>query len=246
MLAVSETSPVLDTSQERTLESVRTGYTHFAEGDVLFAKITPCMENGKGAVATGLRRRAWLRDDGIARRPSARRDSSALPLPLPCAAFRPQGGEGELHRLGRPGSCADELHGRTGSSSSADSPSSGGLWRSWRRCWAKWTPASSGWRRFRVLLKRFRQSVLAAACSGRLTADWRATKLARIARGSTTRKARRDAGGVSPNCRDDWLGRPSVTSQVASGARAGEEVPGDFHPSTKMTADFEADRHWKL
>ena len=28
------------------------------------------------------------------------------------------------------------------------SPSSGGLWRSWRRCWAKWTPASSGWRRF--------------------------------------------------------------------------------------------------
>lgn len=30
------------------------GYTRFREGDVLFAKITPCMENGKGAVARGL------------------------------------------------------------------------------------------------------------------------------------------------------------------------------------------------
>ena len=33
-------------------------------------------------------------------------------------------------------------------SSFRHSPSSGGLWRSWRHCWAKWTPASSGWRRF--------------------------------------------------------------------------------------------------
>jgi type I restriction enzyme S subunit len=55
MPAVSESSPHLDTSQERALEAVRTGYTHFADGDVLFAKTTPCMENGTGAVATGLR-----------------------------------------------------------------------------------------------------------------------------------------------------------------------------------------------
>jgi len=34
--------------------SVMTGYTRFLEGDVLFAKITPCMENGKGAIAEGL------------------------------------------------------------------------------------------------------------------------------------------------------------------------------------------------
>ena len=30
------------------------GYTKFVENDVLFAKITPCMENGKGAIAKGL------------------------------------------------------------------------------------------------------------------------------------------------------------------------------------------------
>jgi type I restriction enzyme S subunit len=39
----------------RTLRSVRHGYTAFAEGDVLFAKITPCMENGKGARVKRLR-----------------------------------------------------------------------------------------------------------------------------------------------------------------------------------------------
>jgi type I restriction enzyme, S subunit len=35
-------------------DSVKLGLTRFAEGDVLFAKITPCMENGKGALATSL------------------------------------------------------------------------------------------------------------------------------------------------------------------------------------------------
>jgi type I restriction enzyme S subunit len=40
--------------QERKLNDIRSGYTPFAEGDLLFAKITPCMENGKGAHAVGL------------------------------------------------------------------------------------------------------------------------------------------------------------------------------------------------
>ncbi len=40
---------------ERQVKEVEKGYTYFADGDVLFAKITPCMENGKCAVASGLR-----------------------------------------------------------------------------------------------------------------------------------------------------------------------------------------------
>ena len=42
------------TPQTRQLRSVASGFTSFIEGDVLFAKITPCMENGKGAHAVGL------------------------------------------------------------------------------------------------------------------------------------------------------------------------------------------------
>ncbi len=53
MPAVSEQGDI-DASQVKTYGEVKSGFTYFAEGDVLFAKITPCMENGKGAVATGL------------------------------------------------------------------------------------------------------------------------------------------------------------------------------------------------
>ena len=34
--------------------SVKKGFTYFKSGDILFAKITPCMENGKGAIAENL------------------------------------------------------------------------------------------------------------------------------------------------------------------------------------------------
>lgn len=44
----------MDTKVIRPYSEVKKGFTYFAENDVLFAKITPCMENGKGAVAEGL------------------------------------------------------------------------------------------------------------------------------------------------------------------------------------------------
>ncbi len=39
---------------ERPISEIESGYTFFAEGDVAIAKITPCYENGKGAVMRGL------------------------------------------------------------------------------------------------------------------------------------------------------------------------------------------------
>lgn len=45
----------IDASVERPYSEVCKGFTYFAENDVLFAKITPCMENGKGGVAKGLK-----------------------------------------------------------------------------------------------------------------------------------------------------------------------------------------------
>lgn len=44
----------IDVTDIREYQKVRNGFTYFAENDVLFAKITPCMENGKGAIAQGL------------------------------------------------------------------------------------------------------------------------------------------------------------------------------------------------
>ena len=39
---------------ERPFSEVKRGFTYFEDGDVIFAKITPCMQNGKHAVCTGL------------------------------------------------------------------------------------------------------------------------------------------------------------------------------------------------
>lgn len=44
----------IDVSDIRLFSDVSNGYSYFIENDVLFAKITPCMENGKGAIARGL------------------------------------------------------------------------------------------------------------------------------------------------------------------------------------------------
>lgn len=53
MANVSENGEI-DLSETRNLGEVYKGFTYLKENDVLFAKITPCMENGKGAIAKNL------------------------------------------------------------------------------------------------------------------------------------------------------------------------------------------------
>jgi type I restriction enzyme S subunit len=54
MPAVAEAGVGITRPELRPYSAIRKGYTYFAEGDVLFAKITPCMENGKHAIARSL------------------------------------------------------------------------------------------------------------------------------------------------------------------------------------------------
>ena len=54
MAAVDEREGKISDLQIRSFGEIKRGYTYFEENDVLFAKITPCMENGKAAVARGL------------------------------------------------------------------------------------------------------------------------------------------------------------------------------------------------
>lgn len=54
MAAVDERQGVIVAAETKPYAAVKKGYTYFAEGDVLFAKITPCMQNGKHAIAEGL------------------------------------------------------------------------------------------------------------------------------------------------------------------------------------------------
>lgn len=50
MPALSAVYGEITEPQTRRLQEVKKGFTNFIEGDVVFAKITPCMENGKSAV----------------------------------------------------------------------------------------------------------------------------------------------------------------------------------------------------
>jgi len=52
---VDDTEGKIVKMDTKPLQAVYKGYTYFKEGDVLFAKITPCMENGKSAIARNLK-----------------------------------------------------------------------------------------------------------------------------------------------------------------------------------------------
>jgi type I restriction enzyme, S subunit len=55
MKSVEEETGNLDATTLRPWHEVKKGYTAFQDNDVIFAKITPCMENGKFAIARGLK-----------------------------------------------------------------------------------------------------------------------------------------------------------------------------------------------
>ena len=53
MADISEEGYIIN-KEDRKYSEVEKGFTPFKNGDILFAKITPCMENGKGAIASNL------------------------------------------------------------------------------------------------------------------------------------------------------------------------------------------------
>lgn len=54
MNLIEEETGKINTNISKKYNEVKNGYTKFIEDDVLFAKITPCMENGKIAIAQNL------------------------------------------------------------------------------------------------------------------------------------------------------------------------------------------------
>lgn len=54
MSSVSDKTGTIEIQELRTLEEVKKGYTYFKKGDIIFAKITPCMENGKTSLTDNL------------------------------------------------------------------------------------------------------------------------------------------------------------------------------------------------
>ncbi len=90
----------LDLERTRTIEEAETGYTYFAEGDVTYAKITPCFENGKGAVMRMLVGGAGFGTTELTvLRPSLKINSQFLYYLTISSAFRKLG-EGSMYGAG--------------------------------------------------------------------------------------------------------------------------------------------------
>ena len=54
MPAVDDKTGTIKAPLIKKYSEVKSGYTYFRDGDVIFAKITPCMENGKSAICANL------------------------------------------------------------------------------------------------------------------------------------------------------------------------------------------------
>jgi len=174
MPAVDEVEGRILSHSNRPLAEVWKGYTHFADGDVIFAKITPCMENGKIAIAEGL-------TNGLA-----------------CGStefhvFRPQGAALApfLHRFLRQQSYRDDaeaaMTGAVGQRRVPRDfiantafplpplPEQHRIVAKIDSLFARSSRARDELAHIPRLIERYRQAVLEAAFRGDLTADWRAT-----------------------------------------------------------------------
>jgi restriction endonuclease S subunit len=54
MADINENKVCFQAKQKRNLEDVYKGYTYFRDNDVVFAKVTPCFENGKAGIVQNL------------------------------------------------------------------------------------------------------------------------------------------------------------------------------------------------
>ena len=173
MPAVDALTGTIRAPTVRDFGAVKKGFTSFRDGDVILAKITPCMENGKAAVVGGM-----LNGLGFG--------STEFHV------FRPTGAvlaEYLFHFLRQESfrrNAADEMTGSVGQKRVPAEFLAGvelpvpplaeqrRIVAAVGRVLDKVSSARARLDRVPTTMKRFRQAVLAAACAGRLTADWRA------------------------------------------------------------------------
>jgi type I restriction enzyme S subunit len=213
MSAVDAESGTISLPEERPYGEVRKGYTAFAEGDVIFAKITPCMENGKCTVARGL-------TNGLGFGSTEFHVLRPRELVLPDYLF---------HFLRQPcfrDSAAGHLTGNVGQQRLPASflesaelplpplPEQRCIVAKVEELLARVTSAKARLATAKAALARFRQAVLTAACSGGLTEDWRSEH----PQAATGQEMLSRLAGASPR-RSDHL----VTGEVLQNCRAAEE-----------------------
>jgi type I restriction enzyme S subunit len=179
MPAVDADLGAITNPQIKPYLEVRNGFTSFRDGDVIMAKITPCMENGKAAIVHGMKNGIGF---GSTEFHVMRSRGKILPKYLYYyirqESFR---NEAESHFTGSVGQKrvpADFIK-----QSVIPLPPLAEQQRIVARVEALLThinAARDRLSRVPLIMKKFRQAVLAAACSGRLTEGWREENVSQI------------------------------------------------------------------
>jgi type I restriction enzyme S subunit len=173
MAAVDETTGEVTVAEKRKLGEVRgKSYRTFAPGDVLFAKITPCMENGKSAIVPDDSSNIGFGSTEFhVLRPHAGVNPRFIWYFVRQESFRriaEQHMTGTVGQLRVPADFLKEFP--------IELPPET-VQREIVRALDSGTNSAHNGRQHLLAagreIKRLRQAILAAACSGRLTADWR-------------------------------------------------------------------------
>ncbi|GGC66825.1 restriction endonuclease subunit S [Marinobacter halophilus] len=161
--------------EEKLWGEIKKSYTNFADGDVIFAKVTPCFENGKAAIVRDMPSGIGAgSSEFYVLRPASKEISPSLLFAIiKTKSFMQQGAENMTGAVGLrrvPRAFVESfpiaLPSAAEQKAIADKLDT---------LLAQVENTKARLERIPQILKRFRQSVLAAAVSGRLTEEWRST-----------------------------------------------------------------------
>lgn len=172
MPAVEAESGEIDVSQIKLAKDAKKGFTAFLQGDVLFAKITPCMENGKMAIAPAL-----VNDYGFGStefhvlRPRKGMDAKYLYYYVSSKSFR---GEAERFMTGAVGQKrVPTTYIKEAAIPVAPIEDQRRIVAEIEKQFSRLDEAVASLKHVKANLKRYKAAVLKAAVEGKLTEEWR-------------------------------------------------------------------------
>jgi len=218
MPAVEAGTGRIDTRERRSFGKVKSGFTPFASGDVLFAKITPCMENGKMAVVPPLPRGVGFGTTEFhVLRSTEAVDADLVYYFVSSASVRHEAQHQMTGAVGQ--KRVPKRYLETKRFPLAPLNEQRRIVEKIETLFARLEKGEAALREVQKLLARYRQSVLKAAVTGQLTAGWRAEHAHRLEHG-------RDLlARILQTRRETWQGRGKYKEPAAPDTTDLPELP---------------------
>ncbi|MEM9590885.1 MAG: restriction endonuclease subunit S [Pseudomonadota bacterium] len=227
MPAVEAETGQIDTSERRAFARVKSGFTSFATGDILFAKITPCMENGKMAIVPELAEGVGFGSTEFhVLRPTPAIDGRYLYYFVSSSSFRHEAQHNMSGAVGQKRVPKPFVENKEIPLPPLNEQRR--IVEKIETLFARLDKGEEAVREVQRLLTRYRQSVLKSAVTGELTADWRAERAGGLEHGKDL------LGRIVEARRDQWDGRGRYKVAIEAFV---DDVPALPHCWTWATVD---------